>query len=143
MARRFTVPEVNQLLPEVTRRWRSALELRGQLRRVHDRLEDEGISAGEVPDGDADPVVHRDHLVLLALRDSLHDELTAIGETGCIVRDLDSGLCDWLGEHGGEDVWLCWRIGEPALGWYHAIDAGFAGRRPVSELGASSSRPGR
>ena len=143
-ARRYTVGEVNQLLPEVTRRWLSALELRGQLRRVSDRLEAEGLTPGDEPPDDATPDLRRDHLVLMAMQDSLRDELAAIEQTGCILRDLDAGLCDWLGEHHGRDVWLCWRVGERELGWFHELDAGFAGRRPVSELLAEPEpRPDR
>lgn len=134
MRRRYTVSEVNDSIAEVTRRWTAALELRAQLRRHHARLEEAGYPASEKLPTDASPEVKRDHMVLLALRDALRDELTAIGATGCVVRDLDTGLCDWLGEHGGRDVWLCWRVGEPECAWYHGMEDGFAGRRPVSEL---------
>ncbi|HVK75539.1 MAG TPA: DUF2203 domain-containing protein [Kofleriaceae bacterium] len=141
MARRYTVEEVNQLLPEVNRRWQSVLELRAQIRRATDRLEAEGHTAGDPLPADASPEARRDHLVVVALRDSLRDELAAIGDTGCVVRDLDTGLCDWLGEHGGRDVWLCWRFGERELAWFHELDAGFAGRRPVSELTEPARSP--
>ena len=132
--RRFTVDEVNDALPEVTKRWAAALELRAQVRRHHERLEAAGQIVGDTPPAGASPEVKRDHLVLLAMRDALRDELTAIGATGCVVRDLDTGLCDWLGEHAGRDVWLCWRVGEPECAWWHDLEAGFAGRRPISEL---------
>lgn len=134
MPRRYTLDEVNARLPEVTRRWAATLELRAQLRRLHARIEEAGFEASEEVDADAPPEVRRDHLVLLALRDALRDELAAIDATGCVVRDLDTGLCDWLGEHAGHEVWLCWRVGEPEVGWFHDLEAGFAGRRPVSEL---------
>ncbi len=134
MRRRYTVAEVNRHLPAVTRRWTAALELRAQLRRYHARLEEAGHPAAEKLADDASPEVRRDHLVLLGLRDALRDELAAIGDTGCVLRDLDTGLCDWLGEHSGRDVWLCWRVGEPECAWFHGLDDGFGGRRPVSEL---------
>ncbi len=132
--RRFTVAEVNAALPEVTRRWTAALELRAQLRRHHARLEDAGHDLAEQVADDAPPDVRRDHLVMLGLRDALREELAAIAATGCVLRDLDTGLCDWPGQHAGGAVWLCWRVGEPACEWFHGKDEGFAGRRPVSEL---------
>ncbi len=132
--RRYTIEEVNEALPEVTRRWAAALELRAQARRHQARLEAAGHVVADKPPPGADPEVRRDHAVLLGLRDALRDELAAIGATGCVVRDLDTGLCDWLGEHAGQDVWLCWRVGEPACAWFHELEAGFAGRRPISEL---------
>ncbi|HUQ01952.1 MAG TPA: DUF2203 domain-containing protein [Kofleriaceae bacterium] len=134
MRRHYTVSEVNAFIPEVTRRWAAALELRAQLRRHHARLEEAGYPASEKLPDDASPEVRRDHLVLLGLRDALRDELAAIGATGCVVRDLDTGLCDWLGAYGGLDVWLCWRVGESECTWFHGIEDGFAGRRPITEL---------
>jgi hypothetical protein len=50
-----------------------------------------------------------------------------------VVRDLDSGLCDFPARRAGRDVFLCWRVGEPEIGWWHEPDAGFRGRRPVDE----------
>lgn len=132
--RRYTVDEVNAHLPEVTRRWAAALELRAQARMHQARIEAAGHTIADQPPAGATPEVRRDHAVLLALREALRDELAAIGATGCVVRDLDTGLCDWLGEHSGRDVWLCWRVGEPACEWFHDLEAGFAGRRPISEL---------
>jgi hypothetical protein len=132
--RRYTVEEVNEALPEVTRRWAAALELRAQGRMHQARVEAAGHTIADKLPASASADVRRDHAVLLALREALRDELAAIGVTGCVVRDLDTGLCDWLGEHGGRDVWLCWRVGEPECAWFHDLEAGFAGRRPISEL---------
>jgi hypothetical protein len=62
---------------------------------------------------------------------SLNTDLNALG---CQVKDLDTGLCDWWGRSGTKDVLLCWKFGEPWVAFFHDADAGFAGRRPVSEL---------
>ena len=49
------------------------------------------------------------------------------------VKDLDIGLCDFLGERDGRDVWLCWQYGEKQVGFWHELDAGFAGRHPLAD----------
>jgi hypothetical protein len=58
-----------------------------------------------------------------------------IDEHGAQVKDLDEGLIDFPALHRGETVLLCWRLGEDEVGWWHNVEDGFAGRRPVEELG--------
>jgi hypothetical protein len=54
-----------------------------------------------------------------------------IAELGVIVRDPSSGLVDFPAERDGEEIFLCWRLGEDAVAWWHPTDSGFAGRRPL------------
>jgi len=55
-------------------------------------------------------------------------ELEAVGVQ---VKDLASGLLDFPSERGGEEILLCWRVGEPEVAWWHSAAEGFAGRRPL------------
>jgi hypothetical protein len=50
---------------------------------------------------------------------------------GIQVRDPQTGLIDFLSERDGEEIFLCWRLGEDAVAWWHPIDSGFAGRQPL------------
>jgi hypothetical protein len=54
-----------------------------------------------------------------------------IGAHGAQVKDLDSGLIDFPTLHRGETVLLCWQLGEDEIAWWHSVDDGFAGRRPL------------
>jgi len=54
-----------------------------------------------------------------------------IAAHGAQVKDLDSGLVDFPALHRGETVLLCWRLGEDEIGWWHRVEDGFAGRRPL------------
>jgi hypothetical protein len=56
------------------------------------------------------------------------DEITSHGAQ---VKDLDSGLIDFPALHHGETVLLCWQLGEDEIAWWHRVDDGFAGRRPL------------
>jgi hypothetical protein len=47
------------------------------------------------------------------------------------LKDIDHGLIDFYGMVNGEPVYLCWKSGEPALKWYHGLDEGFRGRKPL------------
>jgi len=54
-----------------------------------------------------------------------------INEHGAAVKDLDSGLIDFPALRNGETVLLCWQLGEDEIAWWHRVDDGFAGRRPL------------
>jgi hypothetical protein len=49
-----------------------------------------------------------------------------------VVKDPQTGLVDFYGRIDGRTVWLCWRYGEDCVGYYHDLDAGFSGRRPLT-----------
>lgn len=58
----------------------------------------------------------------------LVDEITSHGAE---VKDLDSGLIDFPALRQGETVLLCWQLGEGEIAWWHRVEDGFAGRRPL------------
>lgn len=143
-ARRFTIDEVDRLVPELARRFQTVMQLRSQLKALYAKLEEAGHPPGQtLPDGVAAPVA-RDRAVFDGMAEALRDEVTAIGASGCVIRDIEIGLVDWRGVAAdGREVWLCWKYGEPALGFFHEIDAGFSGRRPITELSRTPARAGR
>ena len=49
------------------------------------------------------------------------------------VKSLEEGLLDFPSERNGEDVFLCWQVGEEKVAFWHGIDEGFAGRKPLDE----------
>jgi hypothetical protein len=52
-------------------------------------------------------------------------------EFGVVVKDLDAGLLDFPSEREGRSVLLCWRVGEDAIEFWHGLEDGFAGRKPI------------
>jgi hypothetical protein len=54
-----------------------------------------------------------------------------IQDLGAVVKDVDSGLVDFPAVHRGQDVLLCWRVGEDEVGHWHDLESGFAGRREL------------
>jgi hypothetical protein len=53
---------------------------------------------------------------------------------GLALRDIGSGLIDFPALANGRPIWLCWRLGEGDIGWWHERDAGFDSRKPLAEL---------
>jgi hypothetical protein len=72
---------------------------------------------------------------------SLQEALDRIHSTGCLVKDLDVGLLDFPSRLDDQDVYLCWRLGEDRIRFYHRQDEGFAGRRPLDPRDAGYSNP--
>ena len=50
------------------------------------------------------------------------------------LSDIETGLIDFPALANGRPIWLCWRCGEDGIGWWHDVNVGFAGRRPLIEL---------
>jgi len=59
--------------------------------------------------------------------------INRIQETGVLVKDLDIGLVDFPSLVDGEEIYLCWKLGEERIAFWHGIEEGFAGRKPLDE----------
>jgi hypothetical protein len=57
--------------------------------------------------------------------------VSRIQELGVLVKDLDRGLIDFPALRGDEEVLLCWEVGEEKVAYWHGLEEGFAGRRPL------------
>jgi hypothetical protein len=62
---------------------------------------------------------------------AMEGDLQQLQEWGIILRDPMIGLIDFLHRREGQAVFLCWRLGEPAVGWWHPLDTGVAGRQKL------------
>ncbi|HWH36892.1 MAG TPA: DUF2203 domain-containing protein [Candidatus Limnocylindrales bacterium] len=60
--------------------------------------------------------------------------VTDLDAWGIALRDIGSGLIDFPALASGRPIWLCWRLGEDDINWWHEADAGFDSRRPLAEL---------
>jgi hypothetical protein len=67
------------------------------------------------------------------LTEELNQTIDEIQQTGCVIKDLEMGLVDFPSLRGGEEVYLCWKLGEEHIGYWHGIEEGFAGRKPLDE----------
>jgi hypothetical protein len=63
----------------------------------------------------------------------LRETAEEIEEMGCLVKDLDIGLVDFPSRLGERDIYLCWKLGEPSIQYWHYVEEGFAGRKPLDE----------
>lgn len=59
----------------------------------------------------------------------IEKDTATIEETGCILRDVDTGLVDFFSIQNGTVVFLCWKKGDESIKYWHSIHDGFAGRQ--------------
>ena len=136
--RTFTLAEANAQVPALIELFTRIFNLRAQLKRSYAKLEAARFAPiGEdfepaIPGAPLDVV--RGRTLFKGMTELLRADVDTVLGMGCQIKDLDAGLVDWYARDGDEDVFLCWRFGEREIGFFHRIDAGFAGRRPVAEL---------
>jgi hypothetical protein len=121
--KRFTLAEANRALPLVRR-------IVSDVVKTHEQVT--AHQAALIAAKAKDQQVIQTHLDRsIELLQNYVDELHGIG---CDLKDFQIGLVDFLGRHRGHDVCLCWKLGEETIAYWHEIEAGFAGRQPVSVL---------
>jgi hypothetical protein len=72
----------------------------------------------------------------------LQEALARIEQTGCLVKDLDEGLVDFPSFLAGEEVYLCWKLGEERIAYWHGMEEDFAGRKPLEDVTPEEPPPG-
>jgi hypothetical protein len=118
--------EVEPLLVQAMEVRRNMAELNEKLTEVSTRIM---MMGGVTVDYDAVARLRRRHNESVA---QIKDALDKIQATGCVVKDLDTGLVDFPTIINDEEVFLCWRLGEDRIRFWHRQDEGFAGRKPIT-----------
>ncbi|MCF6093548.1 DUF2203 domain-containing protein [Microaerobacter geothermalis] len=127
----FTLEEANRLLPELMELIIQLRELRRNITRLHDQL-----CSLEIQDKNlGENVVHFEYRRLKSLYEEsfhqFHQRMSRIKNMGCIIQDIELGLVDFPYLHQGELVFLCWKWGEEEIKYWHTLEDGFMGRRPL------------
>ena len=134
MSRHFRLEEAERLLPDVERALRDALfqkteyeAAEGELRRAMDKIRMAGGSR----------VSPGPFLALRARKDAATSALTAavekVEELGAQIKDLEIGLIDFPALYKGREVLLCWKLGEDRIAFWHSVNEGFRGRKPIDD----------
>ena len=129
MPRFFTVEEANTLLPQLRPLLSDLQELRRQRETVQEELD--SLTPPESSNGHArDPRAIRVKSREVAQLDRRFERaLRAVRSLGCEIKDVERGLIDFPALREGREIYLCWIPGEPEVGWWHDVEAGFQGRQ--------------
>jgi hypothetical protein len=128
----FTDEEANDALEIVRPLAERLVEARRRFVHVAGRLEEvEGTVSGNGGGLDPERVRELQERAAQAAAD-LAGIVAELEEVGVQVKDLDEGLIDFPAKHpGGDTVLLCWRLGEGEVAYWHRLEEGFAGRKPL------------
>jgi len=131
MPRTFTPEDANTLLPELLPLVEEMVAAKRALDEAQERAEEVNArisgNGGGLPPAELAEV----HDLVNRRATALAHALEQVQSLGVIVKDLDSGLVDFPSRREGEDVLLCWQLGEDEVGFWHGYDDGYAGRRPI------------
>lgn len=132
----YSIDAANALVPELAAVTGRLRDRRVELIALRDAYrEREAVVAGGVPGaGDTDAELRRLNLRMRGIVDQMQGEVAWLDERSIVLREIATGLLDLPALVAGRQVWLCWRLGEEAFGWWHELETGFAGRRPLAEL---------
>jgi hypothetical protein len=125
--RTYTIEEANALIPQVRA---VLLQLAVEQRRLdlshaemHRQLDSNGDPASAA-------AAVRQEVEVAEIREGMRTLLVHLGDMGIELRDVEMGLLDFPGERDGAPIWLCWRLADPRVAFWHGSDEGYASRKP-------------
>lgn len=139
----FTLQEADKILPRITENFSKIFYLNGRIKTISKDMQglmdiwDEQILEHDNPD-------NKFYFEKLKNREETIQELQItvdkINSSGCIIKDINEGLIDFYCHQGEDLILLCWKYGEEKIKYWHSLEGGFTGRRPIEELIQISER---
>lgn len=121
----FTAKDANLILPDVIKKFETALEKKNEISRYEQKLQILLSTSSTFEE-------------YIPLKQKLNAAITQfyvasedLEKTGVVIKSIDQGLLDFPSKRFDEDVWLCWKYGETEIKFWHEKDSGFTGRKPV------------
>jgi hypothetical protein len=134
MPKRFTHPQAESLIPQLGELLGKVIAAKTEYdqaeRVIREFAERVMLMGGVTVDRDRafDARTRRD-----AAADGLRSAIDQVQETGCVLKDLEAGLVDFPTLLRGVEVYLCWKLGEPRIEFWHGVDEGFRGRKMIDQ----------
>ncbi len=122
--RLFTLAEANRLIPKLNSHLHSVKQAKATLRRTREDIQKASAQAQYGGGSAVGP------LYISSLQ-QVSANVQAIHELGVLVKDLDLGLCDFPHMRDGRVVFLCWKLGEHEIKWWHETTTGYKDRSPL------------
>ncbi len=142
MAAYYDIDRANAALPELVEKLARLRELRAEVVSLRDSI----VALGPQPvsragrgqttsrDSDAEEQARVLHLRLQGVFDQMQAMVLELDEMGIQLRNIEEGLVDFPAFVSGRPVWLCWRLGEDGIEWWHEYTDGFDDRRRIEDL---------
>jgi hypothetical protein len=129
--RLFTPREANSALDQVRPAAERLVAVRARMRELAETQSENILAIGGNGVGYAATDLKAAQGGLEELADQAAAAVRELVALGVVVKDLDLGLLDFPAVRDGEDVELCWQVGEDAVEYWHPLEAGYRGRKPI------------
>ena len=123
MFRYFTIKSANEALPSVIERFNNLKKQKNEIMKAEQELQSSVSNFEEY----------------MIQKQKLNSEMTKFYQliedleaTGVSLKGIDQGLLDFPSRRFDEDVWLCWKDGETEIKFWHDMNSGFNGRKPIT-----------
>ena len=123
MFRYFTIKSANEALPSVIEKFNNLKKQKNEIMKAEQELQSSVSNFEEY----------------MIQKQKLNSQMTKfyqliedLESTGVSLKGLDQGLLDFPSKRFDEDVWLCWKDGETEIKFWHDMNSGFNGRKPIS-----------
>ena len=123
MFRYFTIKSANEALPSVIEKFNNLKKQKNEIMKEQQELQSSVSNFEEY----------------MIQKQKLNSEMTKLYQmiedlesTGVSLKGLDQGLLDFPSKRFDEDVWLCWKDGETEIKFWHDMNSGFNGRKPIT-----------
>lgn len=140
MSRYFTLQEAESLIPLVKERLEAAISAKAIVSEIDGEMHDLSTRVTMLGGIEVDPdQIARRKLERISLVRLIEESVQQIQNSGCLVKDLDMGLLDFPALLNGQEVYLCWKLGESRIEWWHSTQEGYSARRRImDEFGDTS-----
>ena len=131
MARYYRLDEANERLAELRPMLQKLRDDRNSVAELQQKIRDVRSNNGSA---DHAAEIGRIEDEMRKIVGEMKDAVDQVDEWGVALRDIGTGLIDFPALANGRPIWLCWRLGEGDIGWWHEADSGFDSRRRLTEL---------
>ena len=125
----YTPQTANKALPEVKRMFANIVTQKNHVVAIQEEIQAIIDSGSQF-----ERFIHKKQELNIAVS-NLYKAIEQLEGTGIMIKSVDEGLLDFPSKRYEEEVWLCWKLGEDEIKFWHAKDEGFMGRKPLETTG--------
>lgn len=126
----YNPEQANDILPEIKKRLIKIINKRNEIVMIQNELN------SIISDNRPFEIFFEKKNELNRIISSLYKEIEEMEELGVLIKSLDEGLVDFASKRFDEEVWLCWKVEEEKIKFWHGKNEGFIGRKPLSVKGS-------